>query len=485
MVSVALAAPWVLGASGAVAQPKGAPKERPEVRSEQEQEYERHMSVGVRLFRSRDFAAALAEFEAAYAATPKASPLINQALCYRELNRFPKAVTTLELALSKHAQTMTEADKTEAQRAIDDMRSTFAFLTLRVTPEDAQVLIDGEEWAKDARAEKVALTPGQHRIEVSAPGFSAKEEKLRVVSGDEVALDVTLDRATGTLRVVTANKNTPIEIDGRVVGAGVFQGTVPVGKHTVRALGESGVGEVEIAAGGSLTLDLSAGAGATPLPPIPPVDRPKQPGPPEPKRGFYGTVNGAILFPFRHPQFFDQKIDGEFLDGISSGGYVGLRPGYRVHTFAGFEGLLEYGNVQGPANGTLDKSYSLSAVRLGPVLRLMSPGDVIRFVGTLGGGIAIHFISYDGIDPGEVCPGVEGQDCSSVGVDIVTMTEAGFEVDIDRVLIGFSLAFYVSGTKGMNDFQKSASVNALIKEPYDGSLLPMLGPRVHIGYGFW
>ena len=204
------------------------------------------------------------------------------------------------------------------------------------------------------------------------------------------------------------------------------------------------------------------------------------------KRGFYGSVNGAILFPFKHPQFFDQTINGETLDGLSSGGYVGLRPGYRVHTYAGFEGVVEYGNVQGPANGTEDKSYSLTSIKFGPVLRLMSPGEVIRFVGTLGGGFAVHLMSYEGLDSEFVCPGLESKDCASIGVDFFAMTEAGFEVDIDGVLLGLGLAFYLSGTKGMDDFDENSTlVDDLIEEPYDNSILPSLGPRIHIGYGFW
>jgi hypothetical protein len=246
---------------------------------------------------------------------------------------------------------------------------------------------------------------------------------------------------------------------------------------------------VEIAAGKTVVLDLTADSGISPLPPVPKApDAPKKKdAEPEVKRGFYGTVNGGILFPFKHPQFFDQPFaNGKVFDGLSSGGYVGLRPGYRVHTYAGFEGLLEYGNVQGPANGTEEKSYSLTSIHFGPVLRVMSPGEIIRFVGTLGGGFAVHLMSYDGVSAAEVCPGLKSDCTSSSGVDFLAMTEAGFEVDIDRVLIGLSLAFYLSGTKGMNDFDQNAElVDTKIKEPYENGVLPMMGPRIHIGYGFW
>jgi hypothetical protein len=493
LASVYLAFALLFAGRVAIAQPKPKPqppkKEQPQPKNANDATYDRHMSIGVSLFRAGDFKAALAEFEAAYEAVPKASPLINQALCYRQLNRFTKAVARLELALSRHGAEMSDADKAEATRAIDEMRAVFGFVTIRIKPDTATVRIDDEDIATDALKGKIALTPGEHAVEVSARGHVTKTEKVRVVSGSDQTLEFDLALSTGILKVVAAKKTTPIEVDGTIMGTGTWQGPLGAGPHDVRAVGESGVGRVEIAAGTTVVLDLSVDSGISPLPPVPKPDAPKKKAPdPEVKRGFYGTVNGGILFPFKHPQFFDQPFEGnKVLDGLSSGGYVGLRPGYRVHTYAGFEGLLEYGNVQGPANGTEEKSYSLTSIHFGPVLRVMSPGEIIRFVGTLGGGFAVHLMSYDGVTAAEACPGVQSADCSSSsGVDFLAMTEAGFEVDIDRVLIGLTLAFYLSGTKGMNDFDKNSElVNDRIAEPYENGVLPMMGPRIHIGYGFW
>ena len=118
----------------------------------------------------------------------------------------------------------------------------------------------------------------------------------------------------------------------------------------------------------------------------------------------------------------------------------------------------------------------------------MSPGDTVRFVGTVGGGLAVHIMGYEDTrtavdDP--LCPNGE-RECSTNGVDFFALTEAGAEVDLEGVLIGLSVAAYFSSTKGMNDevfANEKASV--LVEQPYENRVLPMIGPRAYIGYAFW
>ncbi len=67
------------------------------------------------------------------------------------------------------------------------------------------------------------------------------------------------------------------------------------------------------------------------------------------------------------------------------------------------------------------------------------------------------------------------------------MTEVGAEIDFDHVLIGLGIALYLVGTKGMEDdpFDRANVVETLVDKPYDNELLPMVGPRLYIGYAFW
>lgn len=470
----------------------GAQPRKPKALTAEEEAYAAHMTNGVRLFETQDYPAAIAEFEAAYRATPKASPLINQALCYRELKRYPIAVEKLELALSKHSDTMDANDKAAAKKLVDDLRALFAYLTIVVKgPAEAKVAIDGIEVGTEALSASggVAVSPGEHVISVEAEGFSTQAKKVSVVSGNKVEVDFELVLARATLRVVAVKPTTVIEIDGVPKATGSWQGELPAGSHTVRAVGETGLGTIELGGGATVIIDLGKGSIALPpLPASPTIPDPPEvkPDPDAPKRGFFGHLNAGLLVPVRHPRrFFDSDP--------SSGGYVGLRVGYRVGTYAAFEGMAEYGNVEGPANGAGSKTYSLSSIRFGPGLRIMSPGELIHFVGTLGGGLAYHIMNYEDLNPTAyptLCKSNKS-DCGTSGVDFYAQFEVGAELEFEHVLIGLSLAAYLSSTKGMEDFQsgaeatEDADIETNVRKPYDNALLVMLGPRIHIGYAFW
>lgn len=276
-----------------------------------------------------------------------------------------------------------------------------------------------------------------------------------------------------------------IEVDGKVLLTELDGKAYPVdpGKHTFvfkSAGAERSITEILNVGDKNHKVKATFEMAKPPPPKVaPPSTQPES----DDHRGIYAWLSAAALFPMRHPKIFADRFT---IEGASSGGFVGVRGGYRVHEFAGIEGMLEYGNIVGPKNGAGARAYSLTSVHIGPLVRIMSPGDLIRFVGTVGGGVAGHFISYEGLGVSSslVCSGAE--ECASQGVDFFFVTEAGGELELEGVLIGLSAAFYVSGTKGMNDFTKASTQGeTLFSEPYDNELLPLLGPRIYIGYGFW
>lgn len=334
-------------------------------------QYASHMNNGVKLFESGDFKAALVEFEAAYAAVNRPGPLINQALCYQKLGRYPKAVERLTLALDKHFDAMTAEDRAGAQSAVQEMKALFAYLTFAVSPSEASVLVDGELVSAEAASEGYAVGPGEHEVVISAPRHVSVSKRVVLASSQRQAVEVALVPERGRLSVVALKPTTVIKIDGKAMAKGSLDLELPAGQHRLELVGETGTGTIDVAPGAPVEIDLPRGKSS--LPALPKQAKPKAP---RNKRGLYGAINGAVLFPTKDPDLLQGDTTG--------GGYVGVRGGYRVHNFAAFEGMFEYGNVQGPADPEpgQEATYSLSSFRVGPVLRLMSPGELIHFVGT-------------------------------------------------------------------------------------------------------
>lgn len=486
--SLTLACVVGVAANVASAGPAPGKKPPPAVRDPADVEYETHLDNGVKLYQSGNFSGALIEFEAAYKARPKASPLINEALCYREQHKYPEAVRALERALGEHADTMDAKNKQAAEKAISEMKALFAHLSLSVEPKTAKVTVDGDEKKADELA-SIALGPDAHVVVVEAEGYRTRTEKVVLAAGDTRALAIALESTMGQLHITAQHPDTPIEVDGRVVGKGEWSGPVDQGSHSVRLVGESDTAPVDVAVGGITTIDKRAKPKDGPsLPPIPVAPKPKDP-PPPPPRGFYAIVTGALLFTPGAPCAFlgdpnRCRTSGSTDISRNAGGAAGFRAGYRVNTYAGLEGLFEYGNISGGRESG-SEGYSLTDIRLGPSVRIMSPGKLVHFVGTLGGGLALDFVKFKNTASLASCTRNGANQCfESWGVDFFVASDVGVELDIENVLLGASFNVTGNSLKGVDQNPKSGTPSPAVNQ-FDQHAAFFFGPRVHFGYAFW
>lgn len=445
--------------------------------------YKQHMKNGVKLYQDGNFAAALVEFDAAYRADPKASPLVNVALCHKGLFNYPKAIAALDQALSRHAETMNAEDKKAAEDAIVEMRSLLAFVTVTVKPAAATLVVDGEDQPAGTANKPVPLGPGTHRIGARLGGYAGTEQTVTVASGDKgKPVTLTLVPNQGFLTVRGDDAKTRIFINQKDMGVGVWSGLLDPGTHTVQLV-KPGARPYEvhvlIAAGKAQEVrrgfgGMPIGAPAPPMPVEPPPPVPKKKPEPEapPQRGFFVLAMGSLLLPTNslvNPVNLSEKLDTDY----ESGGAVGLRAGYRVNTPASFDLMFEYGNISDDIQTNVHTiGYSLSSARLGLNLRLMTPGEKVRLVGSIGGGMVIGDLSV--VDK---TAGTERSDvCGCTGIDGFLLGEIGIELDFGGVLLG--LAF-------RNQFQSSKGMNHEGYQPYDNNPVIFVGGGLSMGYGTW
>ncbi|HEY5927021.1 MAG TPA: PEGA domain-containing protein [Kofleriaceae bacterium] len=184
--------PWLVCMVLAVATPVVAAPKKNEQTAEQK-EADRHFKAGVALYKEAKYSEALAEFERAYEIAPHPLVLYNIAACHRELSHYSDAVKFYERFLAEAKGKVPPARLTEAKTELDGVLSRIARVTVKVEGgEGAKVLLDGNELGTMPLDKPLILPPGEHRLVVRAEGKVDAERSLRVASGDEVEVTLSL-----------------------------------------------------------------------------------------------------------------------------------------------------------------------------------------------------------------------------------------------------------------------------------------------------
>lgn len=463
-----LAAPLIaLAPAPALAQPEPA----------QVDPYKQHMDNGIKLYQDGNYLAAITEFQAAYNVKPKASPLLNIALCYKAKFNYPKAIKTLETALERHGDTMDASDKEASESAIRDMRALLAYVTVKITPPQATLVIDDEEQPQGAAAEPVPIGPGPHKIAARAEGFAQAEQRITVASGDKPVVKLALVPDKGWVNIIAADPRMTIAVDQRVMSSsGQWAGMLSPGTHIVQMYGPGGApftAQILVVAGKQL--NVRPGMGGVPVVPVTPPQPPpkKLPPPTPPRRGFYALAQGSVLFPLTYPPSLPTPT-------IDYGAAYGLRLGFQVNSIAGFDISYQHSSISSSAAAPSDEQYRFIANRLAIGLRLISSGKAVRFVGSIGGGPVFDDFTYNvtgassmacaSLSGGPTCPLKTGS-----AIDAFAYMEGGFEIDLDHVLIDLGLETQFEATGNIGDRGKI----------YNGGPLVNIGPALRVGYRFW
>lgn len=192
----------LLAPSPAEARPKKRPakkKERdkpapaPEPKSREQAEADRHFTAGVTLYKESKFSEALAEFQRAYEIAPHPLVLYNIAGCHRELSSYGEAVRFYRRFLAEGQEVVSKVRLDNAQRELDDILARIARVTITLEePAGAELALDGETLGTMPLEMPLILPPGEHELVARAAGYREARRKVRVASGDELEVELTL-----------------------------------------------------------------------------------------------------------------------------------------------------------------------------------------------------------------------------------------------------------------------------------------------------
>ncbi|WP_437661618.1 PEGA domain-containing protein [Sorangium sp. So ce1182] len=187
------------------------------------------------LARQGDYGVASERFQHAYELSRDHRLLWDVALCHKELRRYARLLKTLgqmEAEASAALSAQERRDILELRAFAERLVSRLEVLT---SVPGAAVFVDGEAVGTTPFAEPVPVDIGERKIRIVTPGFKELTRTETVSGGGRIAISVVLEKLAprGRLRVA-AGPNDVIEMDGKVVGRGAWEASLPAGAHALR-----------------------------------------------------------------------------------------------------------------------------------------------------------------------------------------------------------------------------------------------------------
>ena len=142
------------------------------------------------------FANAVTAFEESYRIRPVAVVLNNLAAAYARMGRYQLAIATYQRYLTEGSERLSPERVQVVRERLAELRRDAPTVTLRVTPATFSLAVDGR--AVSLTDGEVALDPGGHLLDVSAPGFSAQHREIQLAPGAREVWEVTLEPAAVT-----------------------------------------------------------------------------------------------------------------------------------------------------------------------------------------------------------------------------------------------------------------------------------------------
>lgn len=210
--------------------PAGPPPLSESLTGDAKAEYE----SGKLLFADGDNAGAAIKFKSAYEKSNDPRLLWNMAACEKNLRRYSRALKQLSQYLTEGGSKLTDQDRAEAAELIKVMEPFTAKLKINATEPGAEVYID-DELLGTTPVEPAVVDLGMRKIRVQKADFEEVTKDIAVGGAAEVAVDVPLVKIVheGRLNVRTQT-DASISIDGKVVGAGSWSGSLASGGHLIR-----------------------------------------------------------------------------------------------------------------------------------------------------------------------------------------------------------------------------------------------------------
>lgn len=143
-----------------------------------------HYNEGKKRLDANDYAGAVTEFEAANALIPSPQAQQKIAACYDGMGKTAEAIAAYEKFIEQAKDKANLAADVDAAKArVTALRNAPVAVKVTSDPASASVEVDGAA-QMGATPMDVKLTPGTHKVKVSAPGYEPMEKDVEVKAGE-------------------------------------------------------------------------------------------------------------------------------------------------------------------------------------------------------------------------------------------------------------------------------------------------------------
>lgn len=148
------------------------------------------MQSGLRLYQAKDFLGALAVFKTAYARFPSAKILLNIGTTLAKLDRKAEAANVYQHYLD--SPDADPAKRAEVEKVLAELDAAVALLELTVTPSDAELQIDYQDWLAADAARRLRVAPGSVTLRARHPAYQPHEQAVQAAAGARLPITIAL-----------------------------------------------------------------------------------------------------------------------------------------------------------------------------------------------------------------------------------------------------------------------------------------------------
>jgi hypothetical protein len=189
--------------------------------------------AGKLLYGDGDFNGALIKFEAAFDASRDGRLLWNVGACEKALRHYARAVLMLNYYI--RAPGLTDQDRKDANDMIQALQPFVAQAQLNVSEQGASVYVDDALVGTTPLKDPLLVDIGGHKIRVTKDGFKEFSTTVTISGSGNVPIEAKLEKDIHEGKLaIRAGANDTIQIDGKVVGTGQWEGPLPSGGHMLR-----------------------------------------------------------------------------------------------------------------------------------------------------------------------------------------------------------------------------------------------------------